>query len=174
MQGAATTESPGRPSLRHLLSDRSIPAMLGLGFSSGIPFLLVALGVLALLWAAPTVSGWVSAIDLSEVDHLYAIIAGFVTLDAVLPVFPSESLLTTAANLAAQDGSTISLWRLIAAGTVGAVVGGLTLGVLINVLGTYVDFIGGELRLPAALTVLLLVLLIRPQGLFGHRVVRRV
>jgi branched-chain amino acid transport system permease protein len=46
--------------------------------------------------------------------------------------------------------------------------------VLINVLGTYVDFIGGELRLPAALTVLLLVLLIRPQGLFGHRVVRRV
>jgi branched-chain amino acid transport system permease protein len=57
---------------------------------------------------------------------------------------------------------------------VGAVVGGLTLGVLINVLGTYVDFIGGELRLPAALTVLLLVLLVRPQGLFGHRVVRRV
>jgi branched-chain amino acid transport system permease protein len=56
----------------------------------------------------------------------------------------------------------------------GAVVGGLVLGVLINILGTYVDFIGGELRLPAALTVLLIVLLIRPQGLFGHRVVRRV
>ena len=57
---------------------------------------------------------------------------------------------------------------------VGAVVGGLILGVLINLLGTYVDFIGGELRLPAALVVLLIVLLIRPQGLFGHRVVRRV
>jgi branched-chain amino acid transport system permease protein len=57
---------------------------------------------------------------------------------------------------------------------VGAVVGGLVLGVVINLLGTYVDFIGGELRLPAALTVLLVVLLIRPQGLFGHRVVRRV
>jgi branched-chain amino acid transport system permease protein len=56
----------------------------------------------------------------------------------------------------------------------GAVVGGLILGVLINILGTYVDFIGGELRLPAALAVLLIVLLIRPQGLFGHRVVRRV
>src|SRR5512133_341905 len=50
---------------------------------------------------------------------------------------------------------------------VGAVVGGL-------ILGTYVDFIGGELRLPAALVVLLIVLLIRPQGLFGHKVVRRV
>ena len=85
--------------------------------------LLVALGVLALLWVAPAISGWVSAIDLSHVDHLYAIIAGFVTLDAVIPVFPSESLLTTASNLAAQDGSTISLWRLIAAGTTGAIVG---------------------------------------------------
>jgi branched-chain amino acid transport system permease protein len=57
---------------------------------------------------------------------------------------------------------------------VGAVVGGLALGVVINLLGTYVDFVGGELRLPAALTVLLIVLLVRPQGLFGHRVVRRV
>jgi branched-chain amino acid transport system permease protein len=57
---------------------------------------------------------------------------------------------------------------------IGAVAGGLILGVLINILGTYVDFIGGELRLPAALVVLLIVLLIRPQGLFGHKVVRRV
>jgi branched-chain amino acid transport system permease protein len=57
---------------------------------------------------------------------------------------------------------------------VGAVVGGLLLGVVINLLGTYVDFVGGELRLPAALTVLLIVLLVRPQGLFGHRIVRRV
>jgi branched-chain amino acid transport system permease protein len=57
---------------------------------------------------------------------------------------------------------------------VGAVAGGLILGVLINILGTYVDFIGGELRLPAAMVVLLIVLLIRPQGLFGHRQVRRV
>jgi branched-chain amino acid transport system permease protein len=57
---------------------------------------------------------------------------------------------------------------------VGAVVGGLILGVLINILGTYVDFIGGELRLPAALAVLVIVLLIRPHGLFGHKVVRRV
>jgi branched-chain amino acid transport system permease protein len=57
---------------------------------------------------------------------------------------------------------------------VGAVVGGLALGVMINLLGAYVDFIGGELRLPAALAVLLIVLLVRPQGLFGHRVVRRV
>jgi branched-chain amino acid transport system permease protein len=57
---------------------------------------------------------------------------------------------------------------------IGAVVGGLLLGVIINLLGTYVDFVGGELRLPTALAILLFVLLVRPSGLFGHKVVRRV
>ena len=56
----------------------------------------------------------------------------------------------------------------------GAVVGGLLLGVILNVLGRYVDFIGSGLRLPTALAVLLVVLVIRPQGLFGHVTVRRV
>lgn len=82
-----------------------------------------ALGILALIWVAPTIAAAVSAIDLDDVDHLYAIIAGFVVLDAVVPVFPSESLLTTGSNLAAQTGSSIELWRLIVAGSVGAVVG---------------------------------------------------
>jgi membrane protein DedA with SNARE-associated domain len=106
--------------------------------------LLAAFGVLALLWALPLISGWVSAIDLSEVDHLYAIISGFVIVDAIVPVFPSESLLTTASNLAAQDGSTISLWRLIAAGTIGAIVGDsllywLSRGVLKRTMATQVE-----------------------------------
>jgi branched-chain amino acid transport system permease protein len=57
---------------------------------------------------------------------------------------------------------------------VGAVVGGLLLGVGLNLLGTYVDFVGADLRLPAALAVILAVLLLRPAGLFGKRVVRRV
>jgi branched-chain amino acid transport system permease protein len=57
---------------------------------------------------------------------------------------------------------------------VGAVVGGLLLGVVINLLGAYVDFVGNQLRLPTALAVLLVVLIIRPAGLFGRVVVRRV
>ncbi len=57
---------------------------------------------------------------------------------------------------------------------VGAVVGGLLLGVGLNLLGTYVDFVGADLRLPAALAVILGVLLFRPAGLFGQRVVKRV
>ena len=57
---------------------------------------------------------------------------------------------------------------------VGAVVGGLILGVGLNLLGTYVDFVGADLRLPGALLVILVVLLVKPSGLFGHREVKRV
>jgi branched-chain amino acid transport system permease protein len=55
----------------------------------------------------------------------------------------------------------------------GAVVGGLILGVLLNLVGTYVDWIGGQLRLATALAVILVVLLVRPTGLFGGRTVQR-
>jgi len=48
----------------------------------------------------------------------------------------------------------------------GAVVGGLALGVGLNLLGTYVGFVGAELRLPAALLIIVVVLLVRPAGLF--------
>jgi len=57
---------------------------------------------------------------------------------------------------------------------VGAVVGGLTLGVVLNLLGTYVSTFGGEMRLVGGLAVILVVLLIRPTGLFGRPAVRRV
>jgi branched-chain amino acid transport system permease protein len=56
----------------------------------------------------------------------------------------------------------------------GAVAGGLILGVGLNLLGAYVDFVGADLRLPAALLVILIVLLVRPAGLFGKPVQRRV
>jgi branched-chain amino acid transport system permease protein len=56
----------------------------------------------------------------------------------------------------------------------GAVVGGLLLGVLLNLVGTYVHWVGGELRLAVALAVILAVLLVRPAGLFGRAAVRRV
>lgn len=56
----------------------------------------------------------------------------------------------------------------------GAVVGGLALGVTVTLLGNYVSFIGSALQLPVALAILLAVLLVRPGGLFGRVVVRRV
>ena len=56
----------------------------------------------------------------------------------------------------------------------GAVIGGLFLGVFLNLLGQYVGFATPELRLPIAFAVLLLVLLVKPTGLFGRKQVRRV
>ena len=56
----------------------------------------------------------------------------------------------------------------------GAIAGGMILGVGLNLIGAYVDFVGADLRLPAALLVILVVLLVRPAGLFGKPVTRRV
>jgi branched-chain amino acid transport system permease protein len=56
----------------------------------------------------------------------------------------------------------------------GAVIGSLLLGVFINLIGTYVDWVGNELRLPVALAVILAVLLVRPAGLLGRVAVRTV
>jgi branched-chain amino acid transport system permease protein len=56
----------------------------------------------------------------------------------------------------------------------GAVVGSLSLGVFLNLLGTYVDFVGTDLRLPVALAVILAVLLVKPTGLFGRAALRAV
>jgi branched-chain amino acid transport system permease protein len=57
---------------------------------------------------------------------------------------------------------------------IGAVIGGLGLGVTLNLLGTYVDFVTPELKLPLALGILLAILLVRPTGLFGRPAVLRV
>jgi membrane protein DedA with SNARE-associated domain len=85
--------------------------------------LAVALGLLAVIWLAPVIVAFVANIDLAELDRPALVIFGFVVFDAVIPIFPSESLLTTASNLAAQTGSDIELWRVILAGALGATVG---------------------------------------------------
>ena len=56
----------------------------------------------------------------------------------------------------------------------GAVAGGLILGVGLNLIGTCRDFVGADLKLPVALLIILIVLLVRPAGLFGKPVTRRV
>jgi branched-chain amino acid transport system permease protein len=56
----------------------------------------------------------------------------------------------------------------------GAVVGGLTFGVLLSLASAYWGFVGGALKLPFGLAVILLVLLFKPSGLFGRKVVRKV
>ena len=62
---------------------------------------------------------------------------------------------------------------------VGAVVGGLLLGLVLNLLTFFsqygaFDWFSEELRLPIALLIILVVLLVKPSGLFGHTQVKRV
>ena len=56
----------------------------------------------------------------------------------------------------------------------GAVVGGFLVGVTENLVGTYVSFIGTELKMTVALAMIIIVLLVKPSGLFGRSFVRRV
>ncbi len=56
----------------------------------------------------------------------------------------------------------------------GAVAGGFAVGVIENLAGSFIPYIGQELRLTIALGVIVAVLMVRPSGLFGVSVTTRV
>lgn len=56
----------------------------------------------------------------------------------------------------------------------GAVAGGFAVGIIENLAGTYIPEIGGELKLPIALFLIVTVLVFKPTGIFGRTVVQRV
>ena len=56
----------------------------------------------------------------------------------------------------------------------GAVLGGFAVGVIENVAGTFIPYVGRELKLTIALVLIVAVLMVRPSGLFGRSVVSRV
>jgi branched-chain amino acid transport system permease protein len=56
----------------------------------------------------------------------------------------------------------------------GAVIGGFAVGVVENLAGTFIPYVGRELKLTIALVVIVVVLMFRPSGMFGRTVVSRV
>ncbi|WP_201464649.1 branched-chain amino acid ABC transporter permease [Janibacter melonis] len=90
----------------------------------------------------------------------------------VTPLAPQQLSLTTmftifiAASAAALFGGLDSLG--------GAVVGGLVIGVLEAMLTGYVSFIGGSLQQTSALLVIVAILFVKPNGLFGTKKLVRV
>jgi branched-chain amino acid transport system permease protein len=56
----------------------------------------------------------------------------------------------------------------------GAVVGGFLVGIFENLAGTYIPVVGPELKLPVALLVIIAVLVVRPAGIWGRKIVQRV
>jgi branched-chain amino acid transport system permease protein len=56
----------------------------------------------------------------------------------------------------------------------GAVIGGFLVGIFENLVGTYIPGVGNELKLPIALALIITVLVVKPAGLFGRPIVKRV
>jgi len=56
----------------------------------------------------------------------------------------------------------------------GAVIGGFAVGVIENLAGTFIPYVGRELKLTIALALIVAVLTVKPSGLFGRRLVTRV
>jgi len=56
----------------------------------------------------------------------------------------------------------------------GAVVGGFLVGIFENLAGTYIPGVGNELKLPIALALIVTVLVVKPAGLFGRPIMKRV
>ena len=55
----------------------------------------------------------------------------------------------------------------------GAVIGGLIVGVVINLAGAYVPGVGGDLQLAVGFGIIVAVLVLKPNGLLGRRATRR-
>jgi branched-chain amino acid transport system permease protein len=56
----------------------------------------------------------------------------------------------------------------------GAVLGGFAVGVVENLAGTFIPYVGRELKLTIALVLIVAVLMVKPSGLFGRTIVSRV
>jgi branched-chain amino acid transport system permease protein len=113
--------------------------------------------------------GWMLALGWGLAATIGAV-AGLFTAAAAPPLEPNmmRPVLIYAFAAAVVGGLT---------SPVGAVVGGLAIGVTLNLVATYDEHLHIELdrvRLPIALLLILTVLLVRPAGLFGKAVLRRV
>jgi branched-chain amino acid transport system permease protein len=56
----------------------------------------------------------------------------------------------------------------------GAVIGGFSVGVIENLAGTFIPYVGREMKLTIALALIVAVLTVKPSGLLGRRVMTRV
>lgn len=99
-----------------------------------------------------------------------ASVVGFVAAVLVAPRLFLSPTMMAPVLVYALAAATLGGWT----SAIGAVVGGLVIGVAESVGATFLPFIGSELRLLIPLALTLAVLLLRPQGLFGQKMAVRV
>jgi branched-chain amino acid transport system permease protein len=112
--------------------------------------------------AGPTLQfGWMLATAVGTLAGALFVADPFRQLD---PTWAQRVLIFAAA--AAVLGGLDSLW--------GALAGGVILGFIESMVVGYIDFIPNQMGLATAVVALIVVLLIRPNGLFGSKAVERV
>jgi len=112
--------------------------------------------------AGPTLQfGWMLATAVGTLAGALFVADPFRQLD---PTWAQRVLIFSAA--AAVLGGLDSLW--------GALVGGIILGMVESLVVGYIDFIPSQMGLATAVLAIIVVLLIRPNGLFGSKAVERV
>jgi len=112
--------------------------------------------------AGPTLQfGWMLATAVGTLAGALFVADPFRQLD---PTWAQRVLIF--ASAAAVLGGLDSLW--------GALVGGVLLGLIESMVVGYVEWIPNQMGLAAAVVAIIIVLLIRPNGLFGSRAVERV
>ena len=99
-----------------------------------------------------------------------AAVVGFVAAALVAPRLFLSPIMMAPVLIYALASATLGGWD----SPVGAIVGGLLIGVVESVGATFLTFIGAELRLAIPIIVTLAILFIRPAGLFGKQAVIRV
>lgn len=99
-----------------------------------------------------------------------AAVVGFVAAALVAPRLFLSPIMMAPVLIYALASATLGGWD----SPVGAIVGGLLIGVAESVGATFLTFIGAELRLSIPIIVTLVILFIRPAGLFGKQAVIRV
>lgn len=98
-----------------------------------------------------------------------ASVVGFIAAVLVAPRLFLSPIMMAPVLVYALAAATLGGW----ASAIGAVVGGLLIGVAESLGATFLPFIGSELRLLIPLALTLAVLLLRPQGLFGQQMAVR-
>ena len=103
--------------------------------------------------------GWGLAAALGSIAGIMAAPVAFLEPQMMLNILPYALAAITLGGLSSPAG---------------AIVGGILVGVFENLLGNYARFVGDDLKLPVVLALMAIVLLVRPQGLFGRAEVTRV
>src|ERR1041384_556078 len=95
---------------------------------------------------------------------------GFVAAALIAPALFLSPPMMVSVVIYALAAATLGGWAL----PTGAIVGGLVVGVAESLCATFVGFIGNELKVGVPFAVMAIILLARPQGLFGTTAVIRV